>query len=141
MTTDTRTPGVAPLNRVQHVTLCVTDEAQSRAFYTQILGLPEAERPPLRVAGLWLQVGATQIHLLVPPDPSELPRPRQLDRTPIAPHLAFEVPALEPVVSRLRAQGITVILSEFVEGQAFFTDPSGNILELNAPVGAGRGVP
>jgi len=122
------------LGRVQHVTLCVTDEAESRAFYTQVLGLAEANRPPLRMPGLWLQVGATQIHLMVPPDSAELPRPRALDRTPIAPHLAFEVPALEPMVSNLRARGIAVILSEFVEGQAFLTDPSGNILELNAPL-------
>jgi len=125
--------GSASLGRVQHVTLCVRDEAESRIFYTRVLGLPEAERPPLRVAGLWLQVGATQIHLMVPPDSAELPRPRALDRTPIAPHLAFEVPALEPMVAKLRAQGINVILSEFAEGQAFFADPSGNILELNAP--------
>jgi glyoxylase I family protein len=126
--------GAARLGRVQHVTLCIRDEAESRAFYTGVLGLPEAERPPLRMAGLWLQVGATQIHLMVPPDPAELPTPRALDRTPIAPHLAFEVPALEPMVSNLRAQGVGVILSEFVEGQAFFTDPSGNLLELNAPL-------
>ena len=125
--------GAVRLGRVQHVTLCVEDEAESRAFYTGVLGLSEAVRPPMRMAGLWLQVGATQIHLMVPPDAAELPRPRALDRTPIAPHLAFEVPALEPIVSTLRAQGIDVILSEFVEGQAFFTDPSGNLLELNAP--------
>ena len=128
--------GAIHLGRVQHVTLCVRDEAESRAFYTKTLGLPEAERPPMRMAGLWLQVGATQIHLIVPPDDAELPRPRALDKTPIAPHLAFEVPTLEPMVSKLRAQGISVVLSEFVEGQAFFTDPSGNLLELNAPQAA-----
>jgi len=135
MTVDAATTreGAMSLGRVQHVTLCIRDEAESRAFYTGVLGLPEAERPPLRMAGLWLQVGATQIHLMVPPDAAELPKPRVLDRTPIAPHLAFEVADLEPLVSRLRAQGISVILSEFVEGQAFFTDPSGNLLELNAP--------
>lgn len=125
------------LGRIQHVTLCIADEAQSRAFYTQVLGLREVERPPMPMAGLWLQVGETQIHLMAPPDPAELPRPRRLDHTPIAPHLAFEVPALEPIVSKLRAQGVDVIFSEFVEGQAFLTDPSGNLLELNAPARAG----
>src|SRR5580698_239661 len=124
------------LGRVQHVSLCIRDEAESRTFYTKVLGLREAERPDFPMGGLWLDVGRVQIHLIVPPDPAELPTPRRLDRTPIARHLAFEVPALEPMVARLRALGVPVILSEFVDGQAFFTDPSGNILELNAPPAA-----
>jgi len=70
----------------------------------------------------------------VPPDLAELPKPRLMDRTPLAAHTAFEVPSLEPMVSDLRARGVNVILSEFVEGQAFLTDPSGNVIELNAPV-------
>ena len=125
--------GPVALRKVQHVSLCVRDEEEARQFYTRTLGLVEAYRPKLPVAGLWLQVGEMQIHLIVPPDPAELPRPRSLDRTPLAPHLAFEVPALEPLVSSLRGQGLAVILSEYVEGQAFLLDPSGNIVELNAP--------
>ena len=129
----TQTEGALNLKRVQHLSLCVRDEAEARAFYTGVLGLPEADRPKMRMGGLWLQVGVMQIHLIVPLDDAELPRPRPLDTTPIAAHTAFEVAALEPLVSQLRAKGIKVILSEFVDGQAFFTDPSGNILELNAP--------
>ena len=127
-----------PLNlgRVQHLSLCIRDEAEARAFYTGVLGLKEADnRPPkMPVGGLWLQVGDLQIHLIVPPDLAELPKPRLMDRTPLAAHTAFEVPSLEPMVSDLRARGVNVILSEFVEGQAFLTDPSGNVIELNAPV-------
>lgn len=125
--------GTAALKKVQHVSLCVRDEEEARQFYTRTLGLTEAYRPKLPVAGLWLQVGELQIHLIVPPDATELPRARILDRTPLAPHLAFEVPALEPLVSNLRGQGVDVILSEYVEGQAFLLDPSGNVVELNAP--------
>ena len=129
--TATATTGDITLDTLQHVTLCVADEDQAREFYTQILGLPEADRPPMAVKGLWLQVGRSQIHLLVPPDPIELPRPRTLERTPLAPHLAFEVADFEPAVASLRAKGVTVILSEFAKGQAFLTDPFGNVLELN----------
>jgi glyoxylase I family protein len=133
MPTDTIAGAVA-LKKVQHVSLCVRDEDEARQFYTQTLGLVEAYRPKLPVAGLWLQVGELQIHLIVPPDPTELPKPRTLDRTPLGPHLAFEVPALEPLVSNLRRGGLTVILSEYVDGQAFLLDPSGNVVELNAPL-------
>ncbi len=129
--------GAATPGRVQHVTLVIRDEAESRAFYTDVLGLTEAgDRPELPIGGLWLQVGDMQIHLLVPPDPDELPRARRLDRTPLAPHTAFEVSALGPIVERLRGLGVDVILSEYVDGQAFLLDPSGNVLELNAPAGA-----
>jgi glyoxylase I family protein len=125
--------------RLQHVSLVIRDEAESRLFYTKVLGLKEAtDRPPLPMDGLWLQVGELQIHLLVPPDSSELPRTRLLDRTPLAPHTAFEVPALGPIVERLRAEGVEVIFSEYVDGQAFLLDPSGNVLELNAPAGDAR---
>jgi len=126
------TPG-----RVQHVSLVIRDEAESRVFYTEVLGLKEAgDRPKLPMDGLWLQVGDMQIHLLVPPDLDELPRTRRLDRTPLAPHTAFEVPALGPIVERLRSLGVEVIFSEYVDGQAFLMDPSGNVLELNAPANA-----
>lgn len=127
--------------RVQHLTLCVRDEQEAREFYTRALGLTEAhDRPDLPVSGLWLQIGEFQIHLIVPVDPAELPKPRTLDRTPLASHTAFEVDALEPLVERLRAQGTNVIFSEFAKEQAFLCDPSGNLIELNAPsVLAGRG--
>ena len=130
--------GELAVGPLQHLSLCVRDAAEARAFYTGVLGLREIERPDFPMSGLWLQAGTVQIHLIVPFDNAELPKARRLDRTPVAAHTAFEVPSLDPWISNLRAKGIAVILSEFVEGQAFITDPSGNILELNAPAAASR---
>ena len=126
--------GGSGIGCVQHISLCIRNEAEARAFYTGTLGLEEAKRPNLPMDGLWLQVGPMQVHLLVPFDTSELPRPRTLKGAPVAAHTAFEVSSLEPIVSKLRALGVAVVSSPFIETQVFLTDPSGNILELNAPV-------
>lgn len=115
-----------------HVTLCISDVEASRAFYVGLVGLTEIARMPQPQPGIWLQAGDIQVHLLVPPDPAELPTPRTLTAAPMAAHIAFNVPSLKPALARAEAAGINVVLSDLVEGQAFMTDPSGNIIELNA---------
>lgn len=115
---------------LSHVNLAIRDEQESRDFYVGLLGLEEVWRMPQPQPGLWLQAGAQQIHLLKPVDEAELPRQRVFDSAPMAPHVAFSVTDAEAVAARLRAAGVKVVFSEFVEGQAFFTDPSGNILEI-----------
>jgi len=115
---------------LSHVNLAIRDEQASRDFYVGLLGLEEVWRMPQPQPGLWLQAGQQQIHLLRPIDDAELPPQRVLDRVPMAPHIAFSVRNAEDVAAKLRAAGVPVIFSEFVEGQAFFTDPSGNILEI-----------
>ena len=117
---------------LSHVTLCIRDAVDSRKFYVDFLGLKEIPRMPQPQPGLWLQAGDKQIHLLVPIDPGELPRLRQLTGTPIAPHIAFSVSNLDATVQRARAARHIVIVSEFAEGQAFISDPSGNIIEFNS---------
>ena len=117
---------------LSHVTLCIRDAVDSRKFYVDFLGLKELPRMPQPQPGLWLQAGNKQIHLLVPIDPGELPPQRRLTETPMAPHIAFSVSNLDATVQRARAAGHTVIISEFAEGQAFITDPSGNIIEFNS---------
>ena len=99
-----------------------------------IVGSPPYVAPELfegrvpSVAGDVYSLAAT-IFTLLNGDP---PFPFRQGENPIA----FVRRVLAGPIPDLRAKGITVILSEFVEGQAFFTDPSGNILELNAPQGA-----
>ncbi|WP_257549459.1 VOC family protein [Sphingopyxis sp. DBS4] len=116
--------------RLSHVNLAIRDEQASRYFYVGLLGLEEVWRMPQPQPGLWLRIGTKQIHLLRPVDDAELPPQRILDRTPMAPHLAFSVDSVKQVAARLEAAGVPVVFSEFMEGQAFFTDPSGNILEI-----------
>lgn len=99
-------------------------EAAARAFYTGLLGLPEIPKPqPLAArGGLWLQVGATQVHLGV--DANFQPAQKA--------HPAFWVTDLESLRGRLSAAGVPVIPDEEVPGvQRFYAaDPFGNRLEF-----------
>ncbi|WP_285020736.1 VOC family protein [Novosphingobium sp. fls2-241-R2A-195] len=122
--------GTSLVERISHVNLAIRDEQASRDFYVGLLGLTEVWRVPQPQPGLWLQIGSKQIHLLRPVDDDELPPRRVLQETPMAPHLAFSVADVKRVARRLEESGVTVIFSPYMEGQAFFTDPSGNILEI-----------
>jgi catechol 2,3-dioxygenase-like lactoylglutathione lyase family enzyme len=54
-----------PLIRVaafDHVTIVCADLDASRRFYVDFLGMLEVPRPAFGFAGLWFQVGNTQIH-------------------------------------------------------------------------------
>ncbi|MFT4053777.1 MAG: VOC family protein [Novosphingobium sp.] len=122
--------GTSLVERISHVNLAIRDEQASREFYVGLLGLTEVWRVPQPQPGLWLQIGTKQIHLLRPIDDGELPPQRVLTQTPMAPHLAFSVADVKVVAQRLEANGVAVVFSPYMEGQAFFTDPSGNILEI-----------
>ncbi len=110
---------------VAHVAICVRDLDQARRFYVEGLGLTEVQRPDFGVPGAWLQAGAEQVHLMVAEEP---PPGRQ--------HFALTVDDLEAAVADLEAAGIPAQRSPALPGagrQAFVTDPSGNLVELNQP--------
>ena len=115
------------LQSVQHVALNVTDLAEARRFYLDGLGLTEIDRPDFGVPGLWMACGATQIHL-VEVEAND-PAPGQ--------HFAFQVDDMDAVLADLRAKGVDVSdpfeLTPGAGRQAFFNDPSGNLIELNQP--------
>jgi catechol 2,3-dioxygenase-like lactoylglutathione lyase family enzyme len=101
-------------------------EAEARAFYCGLLGLPEIEKPEvLRVrGGLWLQVGTQQLHLGAERD--------FRDRSGTREHVAYEVDDLAGCKRRLLAAGVTVKEGEEIPGQVRceLRDPFGNRLEL-----------
>lgn len=113
---------------MHHVSLNVTDAAESTRFYVDVLGLTErSDRPDFDFDGAWLQVGEQQVHLLevddfVPPQGQ---------------HFALRVDDLESARRHLEAHGVPVseptTIGEICE-QAFFKDPTGNLIELNQPL-------
>ena len=106
----------------------VTDAAESIRFYVDVLGMTlRDDRPEFPFEGAWLQAGEQQIHLL------------QVDgfEPPKGQHFALEIDDLDAARTELNAHGVTA--SEPVEmagicRQAFFTDPTGNLIELNQPI-------
>ena len=114
------------LDGVHHVSLNVRDLDEAQKFYLDVLDLTRIDRPDLGFPGLWLRAGAQEIHLM------------QVEQGEAWPgqHFAFRVDDIDAVVERLRDRGVRV--SEPMQiptagRQAFFRDPSGNLLELNEP--------
>jgi catechol 2,3-dioxygenase-like lactoylglutathione lyase family enzyme len=99
-------------------------EADARAFYGELLGLPELEKPPVLAArgGVWFQCGAQQLHLGV--------------EEPFAParkaHPALAVGDLDALAERLAGAGVEVTWDDAIPGVRRFyaADPFGNRLEL-----------
>jgi glyoxylase I family protein len=114
-----------------HVAIAVTDLEAARAFYCDTLGFEELPRPDLGIPGMWLRVGALQLHFI---ETDEMPTPGRG-----FPHYALHVPTdrFDATVEALRAAGVpflgepssrvdfgTTVLAAFVH------DPAGNFIEL-----------
>ncbi|NOX31751.1 MAG: hypothetical protein GXP35_17155 [Actinobacteria bacterium] len=114
------------LGSIQHVSINVSNLEQSLAFYELSLGLSRLARPDLSVEGAWLAVGSSELHLIV-----------AVGSTPAAgQHFAFGVVDLDATRSSLIEAGIQVSNPTSLgngASQAFFSDPDGNLLEINQP--------
>ena len=102
---------------------CPTDSA--RVFYEH-LGFEPIERPPLGFPGAWLQLGATELHLL------ELPPPDARGQ-----HFSIRVENLDTALAVLAEAGIAADRVGGIDGicrQAFLSDPTGNQVELTEPL-------
>jgi glyoxylase I family protein len=118
---------------VHHVSVLVDDLDQALAFYSGLLGCPRLPRPPLETEGAWLHAGNAQVHLLLRRKAGPQPRPSEPD-VDFVNHIAFEVEDLEQARDRLASAGHDVRSGDPDLPQVFVLDPSGNLLELNAPV-------
>ncbi|RPI90862.1 MAG: glyoxalase [Planctomycetaceae bacterium] len=122
---------------IDHVTLVVEDVERSRAFYCDLLGMGQVERPKFNFPGLWFQAGQTQIHLILKHDQSS---PAGLPDAPPAAgpgrvfHFAFEVPDCRFAVERLKAAGVRVRGGPSLRPDGFLQtwcyDPDGHVVEL-----------
>ena len=110
---------------LHHVNINVRDVAEAVEFYTSF-GFEQVPRPDFGSSGAWLQMGQHQLHL-------STHKNLVVDR---AQHFALAVEDLDSCTGELDELGIDVIRIDPVEGagrQAFFRDPSGNLIELNQP--------
>jgi glyoxylase I family protein len=108
---------------VHHVSVNVSDAVESVAFYTDVLGgTLRDDRPDFGIGGAWIDLGATQVHLIetdVPPN--------------LGQHFAILVDDLDGVVRELRSKGIDIEDAKVVgpDRQTFIQDPDGNAVELH----------
>ena len=102
-------------------------EADARAFYRDILGMIEEEKPDnlARRGGAWFRAGDAQLHLGVEDD----------FRPAKKAHPALLVSGLQTLLDRCIAAGVAVNTDEPLPGyrRAYVTDPFGNRIELLEP--------
>jgi catechol 2,3-dioxygenase-like lactoylglutathione lyase family enzyme len=115
--------------RVHHVQLAMPPggEAQARAFFGDLLGIPEVPKPPelARRGGCWFERDGLRIHLGVEKD----------FRSARKAHPALEVEDLPRLIERLEERGHAVKEDEPLEGyhRVYVDDPFGNRIELLEP--------
>ena len=116
------------LDGLDHVTLSTNDLDRSVAFYRDLLGLVQGERPPFGFPGAWLYCdGRPVIHLI---------GGRGHAGTGSGPvdHVAFRASGLVETIARLRRLGAAYD-ERLVPGQGlrqvFLRDPDGVKVELN----------
>jgi len=111
--------------RIDHVSIIVTDLNRAKAFYGEVLGLREVPRPEsFDFPGAWYQIGGTFLHLLGKPGPdSHSPR-----------HFCLWVPDLRSAAQHLEAAGCLVLWEarHKIPGidRFFIRDPDGNRIEI-----------
>jgi catechol 2,3-dioxygenase-like lactoylglutathione lyase family enzyme len=118
-----------PIIAIDHVQLAMPagGEAQARAFYAGLLGIPEVPKPADRIArgGAWFELGTVKLHLGVEGDfrPARKAHPALVVR---------DLPALGEV---LRAAGVALVAEERPgERRIYVDDPFGNRIELLEPL-------
>lgn len=111
-----------------HATLLVTHLEAAQHFYEAVLGLKPVERN-LSFAGVWYQIGAVQIHLIVADAVvSDCVNSQKLGRNR---HIALAVTDLDTIQQRLEAFNHKFQHSASGRSALFIADPDGNIIELS----------
>jgi len=115
---------------LHHVQLAIPPGAEDacRAFYVDVLGMTEVEKPPVLAArgGLWVRADALEIHLGVEAD----------FRPARKAHPGILVSDLDGLAARLTANGVEVVFDgEFPGFRRFYAaDAVGNRLEFMEPL-------
>ncbi len=115
-----------PILYLDHVQLAMPEgrEADARAFYAGVLGIPEVAKPEhLRPrGGCWFEDGPVKIHLGIDPDfkPSTKAHP------------AFIVADVKALATRIGRSGYLVVTDEPLQGyeRLYACDPFGNRIEF-----------
>ena len=128
-----------PLGVLQHFTIEPSDLERTKAFYCDVLGLEDGDRPPLGFPGYWLYSGGVAtVHLLGERKPREgivvRGTEKKFDHTGRFDHIAFSATDLAGVRARLKKHAVAYreqVVPRTGAGQIFLYDPDGVGVELN----------
>lgn len=117
---------------IHHISITVKNLEKAKAFYEQVMGLKEMERPPFDFPGAWYAVGAgQQLHLIV--HEGETLRQGGIDTRDG--HFALRVASYKETKAWLEEQGVPFEARPHAKAgfpQIYVLDPDRNVIELNA---------
>jgi catechol 2,3-dioxygenase-like lactoylglutathione lyase family enzyme len=122
-------PPPLPLVSLNHVAICSRRVAESRAFYRDVLGFREVQRPNFDFEGAWLFNHGLMIHIIHSEQAGEPGGPIQTR----APHVALHADDLAAVERLLQEHGVPLrknVVPDRGIQQVFFQDPDGNHIEV-----------
>lgn len=115
------------IDLLHHVAINIVDLDVSIAFYRDVLGLEEIERPDFDFPGAWFRLGTDQeLHLIG----------RSVDPINVVPserHMAFRVKDIAATQAELKEKGVDFNGPKHrPDGvpQIFLVDPDGHVIEL-----------
>lgn len=115
---------------LDHISLTVRDLDRSLTFYEGLLGLERLPRPEMGVAGVWLGIGASQVHLIVHDESRGDIGSTPSAVNPAGPHLAMAVADYDATVALLEQAGLTVVGIGSRRAQCWVQDPDGYVIEF-----------
>ena len=128
---------------LHHVLVAVDDLERARKFYTDVLEMPEIDRPTFDYPGIWYKLGdgQQQLHILLRSD-ATLRRDKWIDLNDV--HFALRVESYHDTLVWLGDKGFREdvpdddlrkmkLRSKSVAGyaQIYIIDPDRNIIEFN----------
>ncbi len=123
-------PSALPIESVNHLARQTKRLEEMRAFYRDVLGFREIERPNFNFPGAWLFNYGLQIHLIVDDQANNRTGGEISTR---AAHLALHVLDTNEVERLLNAHHIPFVKNYVADRnvtQIFFHDPDGNHIEI-----------
>jgi catechol 2,3-dioxygenase-like lactoylglutathione lyase family enzyme len=118
---------------INHVAIRTLDLDKTNKFYTEVLGMGLAKRPPFDFPGSWLQIGGTMIHVMAGSAAYDL----EGKFRPVGgcvDHISISAEGFDGYAERFTKHGLQwreFAVPEADIVQLFVRDPNGILIELN----------
>jgi len=118
---------------INHVAIRTLDLEGTNRFYTEVLGMSLAKRPPFEFPGSWLQIGGTMIHVMAGKAAYDTEGKFRSVGGAVD-HISISAEGYDDFARRFEQHGVDY--REFAVPEAgimqlFARDPNGILIELN----------
>lgn len=135
MAVDSAASASLRLEVADHITIVVADLDRAAAFYSDVLGFEEVERPAFGFPGKWFRVGGFHMHMNVAGrEAGEAGLPCTADLPARGFHYAFRTSDFDAAKTRLDELGVEIVVGPRARPdgarQMYVYDPDGHLIEI-----------